>query len=50
MYYKIKVVQHVCLQSGRSLEHCILLNVGCLGKTLIVYFITATFYLKKKYI
>jgi len=37
------VVQQIILQYERSLEHCVLLSVGCLGITIIASFLLLRF-------
>jgi hypothetical protein len=44
MYYISKVVQHVDMQHGRLLEHCILLSLGCLGREVIASFLLLSFF------
>jgi len=44
MYYISNAVQHVGLQNGRSIEHCVLLNVGCLVKAIVASFIHRNYF------
>jgi hypothetical protein len=37
-------VKHVVLQHGRSLQHCTLLSMYCLGRAIIEYFFIAKYF------
>jgi len=45
MYYISKAGKNIGLQRARSLEHCILLSVSFLGRTIIASFMQLTFFL-----
>ena len=46
MYCISKAYQYVGLQSGRALEHCVLLSVGCLGREIIASFLSLSVFNK----
>jgi len=39
IYYISKAGQFICFQNARPFEHCMLLSLGYLGKTIIVSFL-----------